>query len=316
MRVVVYGAGAVGLGIASCLLKSGCHVYLVGRKNTVEALSSAGLSRTGLFGDFSAGAGTFWAETSLAELPAEDFDFILVCTKSFDSAAAAEDLAGHWDRTGQNAKLVLLQNGWGNAEIFRQRFEPEAIYSARVITGFHRHKPNEVEITVHADAVHIGSLFASDLSGIDELCRVISNGDLPCEPTEHIAKDLWAKMLYNCALNPLGAILKVPYGALAEQATTRELMEQIIKEVFQVLTKAGYETHWPEPQGFIEAFYGHLVPDTAQHESSMLQDMMSGRRTEIDALTGAVLSLAKQHGLEVPHNRAMYGLIKFAESRR
>jgi len=316
MRVLIYGAGAVGLGIASCLLKSGCRVCLVGRGPTVAALAKSGLSRTGIFGTFHAEPGAFGAYPALSEMPVKAWDFVLICTKSFDSGAAAQDLAGHPDRIGPEARLVLLQNGWGNAEVLAQRFEPERIYSARVITGFHRHAPNEVEITVHADAVHIGSLFSSNLSGIDALCRAISEGDLPCEPTEHIAKDLWAKMLYNCALNPLGAILKVPYGALAEQATTRELMEQIIREVFGVMAAAGYETHWPDAEGFIEAFYSRLVPDTAQHESSTLQDLTAGRRTEIDALTGAVLSLAERHDLEVPHNRAMYGLIKFAESRR
>lgn len=316
MRVVVYGAGAVGLGIASCLLKSGCQVHMIGRDDTVAALGAFGLSRTGIFGCFHAEGGTFGAGTSLAELPPAPYDFVLICTKSFDSAVAAEDLAGHPDRIGATAKLVLCQNGWGNAEVFVRHFEPERIYNARVITGFHRHKPNEVEITVHAEAIHIGSLFSSDLAGIDELCRCISDGGVPSEPTGQIARDLWAKMLYNCALNPLGAILKVPYGALAEQATTRELMEHIIREVFEVMTVSGYETHWPRPEDFIEVFYGQLVPDTAEHESSMLQDISAGRRTEIGALNGAILKLAEGCGLVVPHNRAMYSLIKFAESRR
>jgi 2-dehydropantoate 2-reductase len=120
-------------------------------------------------------------------------------------------------------------------------------------------------------------------------------------------------MLYNCALNPLGAILRVPYGALAAQPTTRELMNRIIEEVFAAMEAAGYCTHWRLPSEFIIAFYDKLVPDTAEHESSMLQDIMAGRRTEIDALTGAVTELARQHGLAVPYNHAVYDLVKFVE---
>jgi 2-dehydropantoate 2-reductase len=313
MQVLIYGGGAVGLGIASCLLRSACGVDVIARAQTVAALRAEGLVRTGLFGPFSAPAGSFGAFTSLGELAGSGYDLVLVCTKSFDSASAAKDLADHPDRIGPAARLVLFQNGWGNAEIFRAQFAPERIYNARVITGFSRHKPNEVEVTVHADAIHIGSLFAANLAAIEPLCRSISEGGIPCERTDAIGEDLWAKMLYNCALNPLGAILKVPYGMLADHATTRELMDRIIEEVFAVMTAAGYRTHWASAGQFIRLFYERLVPDTAGHRSSTLQDITAGRRTEIDALNGAVLSLAEEHGIAAPYNRAVYDLVKFVE---
>jgi 2-dehydropantoate 2-reductase len=316
MRVLIYGGGAVGLGIASCLLQSGCGVDILGRSTTTAALQRDGLVRTGLFGPSQAAGGTFGAYASLDELPPRPYDFVLVCTKSFDSAPAAQDLASHEDRIGGTVRLVLFQNGWGNAEIFCARFAPSRIYNARVITGFRRHRPNEVEITVHADSIHIGSLYSTDLSSAEQLCRLIHQGGIPCETTDAIGKDLWAKMLYNCALNALGAVLNVPYGALAEQATTRELMNRIIEEVFAVMTAAGYRTHWPSAREFIELFYERLVPDTASHRSSTLQDIGAGRRTEIDALNGAVLALADKHSVAVPYNRAVYDLVRFVESAR
>jgi 2-dehydropantoate 2-reductase len=313
MRLLIYGGGAVGLGIASCLLRWGCQVDIVGRQDTVDALTRDGLVRTGLFGRFHAPPGSFGAYVDLSPLASAPYDLVLACTKSFDSEGTAADLAEHWDRLGKPAGVVLFQNGWGNSEVFAARFDPKSVYSARVITGFRRHKPNEVEITVHADSIHIGSLFAADLRIIEPLCREIRQGGIPCEPTGRIGKDLWAKMLYNCALNPLGAILRVPYGALATQPTTRELMNRIIGEVFAVMEAAGYCTHWQRPGDFIEAFYNKLVPDTAEHESSMLQDITAGRRTEIDALNGAVMDLAQRHDLAVPYNQVVYDLVKFVE---
>lgn len=314
MRVLIYGGGAVGLGVASCLLRSGCEVDLIARRTTVDALQAGGLVRTGLFGAFHAKPGTFGAYTSLAELQSHAHDVVLVCTKSFDSAAVAEDLADADDYAGSDVKIVLFQNGWGNAEVFARHFAPQRIYSARVITGFHRHQPNEVDVTVHADAIHVGSLYDAEVPALNELCRAIREGGIPCETTPEIARDLWAKMLYNCALNPLGAILRVPYGALAAQASTQVLMNSIIDEVFAVMKAAGYQTHWETPDGFREAFYSRLVPDTAEHESSMLQDILASKRTEIDALNGAVIRLADEAALAVPHNRAVYNLIKFVES--
>ncbi len=315
MRVLIYGGGAVGLGIASCLLRPPNRVEIVAREQTVAALRKEGLTRTGIFGRAQSLPDAFECHESLDQVDAARCDFVLVCTKSFDSVIAAKDLARHAGRVGERAKLVLFQNGWGNAEAFCEQFAKSRVYSARVITGFRRPRPNEVEVTVHADAIHVGSLFGADLSVVEPLCLAIREGGIPCETTDSIEKDLWAKMLYNCALNPLGAVLGVPYGALAEEVSTRALMDRIVEEVFAVMRKAGYRTHWREPEEFLDVFYAKLVPDTAGHKSSMLQDIAAGKRTEIDALTGVVLRLARQHDVPVPHNQAVCNLIQFIENR-
>jgi len=314
MKVLIYGGGAVGLGIASCLLKSQAQVDIVARENTVLALRKSGLTRTGIFGDYHAEPAKFDSYTSLNEIQKQNYDYILVCTKSFDSLEAAQDLAKHKSLLGEKTKIVLFQNGWGNAEIFSTSFKTHQIYSARVITGFRRTRPNKVEITVHADSIHIGSLFAGDLACIKHLSELIAKGDIPCEVTDNIEKDLWAKMLYNCALNPLGAILDVPYGALAKNEFTKTIMNGIAKEVFNVMTAAGYKTHWHSPNDFLDAFYNKLVPPTAQHKSSTLQDILAKKKTEIDALNGAVIKLAKQHQIDVPYNLAVYNMVKFLEA--
>jgi 2-dehydropantoate 2-reductase len=315
MAVLIYGAGAVGLGIASCLLKSKCQVDIIARENTVSALQKHGLVRTGIWGSFHAEPSRFGRYTSLRQVPKSKYDYILVCTKSFDSLAAAKDLSEHKSLFGKETKIVLFQNGWGNAETFSTFFEARKIHNARVITGFQRTSANEVTITVHADSIHIGSLFNRDSSPLTDLCEAIASGDIPCQTTNEIAKDLWAKMLYNCALNPLGAILDVPYGVLAENQTTRTIMNGIVDEAFSVMTKAGYKTHWLTSEDFLEVFYNKLVPDTAEHKSSTLQDIMAKKRTEIDALNGAVIELAGRYKVNVPYNLVIYNLIKFIEGR-
>ena len=316
MDVLIYGGGAVGLGVASCLIRPGNRVQIVARAETAVALKNEGLLRTGIFGRVHVRPEAFGSCTSLDDVTGGPYDFVLICTKSFDSAAAAKDLVNHEERVGRGARLVLFQNGWGNAEAFAAHFEEGRIYNARVITGFRRPRPSEVEITVHADAIHVGSLFPTDLSVLEPLCRAIREGGIPCEHTAAIEKDLWAKMLYNCALNPLGAILGVPYGALAAAASTRSLMDRIVEEVFAVMVAAGYRTHWQEPKQFLDIFYSRLVPDTAEHKSSTLQDIAAGKRTEIEALNGAVIQLAQKHDIAVPYNRAVYNLIQFLESGR
>jgi len=315
MKVLIYGAGSVGLGVGSCLIKSGAHVCLIARSGTVEALRRGGLLRTGIFGRFFHEPGSFSVFQSLGEVQNQTFDFILVCTKSFDSAVSAEDLSGYPEIFTDDTKIVLCQNGWGNAEKFAAFFPKQRVYSARVITGFERHKPNEVEITVHADAIHIGSLFGCDISCMKPLAAAIAEEGIPCAVVSDIEKDLWAKMLYNCALNPLGAILEVSYSGLAENPHSRELMNHIVAEAFAVMSAAGFKTHWPSAQDFLKVFYEKIVPDTARHKSSTLQDIAAGKKTEIDALTGEVLILATKYKIEVPYNRTIYEIIKFIENK-
>lgn len=316
IRALVYGGGAVGLGLASCLLKSGIYVDIIAREATALALQQKGLIRTGIFGDYHAIPSAFNSVPSLKALPGKAYDFILVCTKSFDSFDAAQDLSRHRSLFADHTRIVLFQNGWGNAEAFLAVFDKKIIYNARVITGFQRRQPNEVEVTVHADAIHIGSLFGASAATVANLAQAINTGDIPCRTTTEIGKDIWAKMLYNCALNPVGAVLDVTYGELAEQKSSRAFMDGIIEEVFNVMTKAGYETHWDSAEDFLDVFYGRLVPDTAKHKSSMLQDIAAKKRTEIDALNGAVIELAGRLAMSVPYNSIACNLVKFIEASR
>ena len=314
MRVLIYGAGSVGLGVASCLLKSQAGVDIIARENTVLALRKSGLTRTGIFGDYYAEPTKFGSYVSLNEIQNQIYDYILVCIKSFDSLNAAQDLSRYQSLFGEKTKIILFQNGWGNAEIFLSFFNAEQIYNARVITGFRRLKDNEVEITVHADPIHIGSLFSGDLFSIEDLSKLITKGNIPCEVTSNIEKDLWAKMLYNCALNPLSAILDVPYGLLAANEFTQIIMNGIVQEVFEVMTAADYQTHWQSAKDFLQLFYKKLVPDTAEHKSSTLQDILAKKKTEIDALNGAVIKLAKQYRIDVPYNLVVHNMVKFLEA--
>jgi 2-dehydropantoate 2-reductase len=315
MKILIYGGGSVGLGIASSLLKAGEDIDIIARSETVALLRDEGLLRTGIFGEFHVLPHLFKCYASLKELPSNNYDHILVCTKSYDSFDAAKDISKHPALFDKQTKIILFQNGWGNAETFISFFQKEKIYNARVITGFQRPNKNHVEITVHADAIHIGSLYVNDLSALEGLAASISKGGIPSEISNHIGKDLWGKMLYNCALNPLGAIFNVPYGVLGELEYGRRIMKSIVEEVFLVMEGAGYSTNWESADAYLAVFYEKLLPPTAEHESSMLQDIRANKRTEIEALNGAVVHLGEKLGIPVTCNSMACNMIKFMECR-
>jgi 2-dehydropantoate 2-reductase len=86
-------------------------------------------------------------------------------------------------------------------------------------------------------------------------------------------------------------------------------------EIFAVIAAAGYKTHWEKPEDFLEVFYNKLVPFTAEHRSSTLQDILRRKKTEIDALNGVVIKLADKYKIAVPYNLVVYNMVKFIEGQ-
>lgn len=284
MKILIYGGGAVGLGIASCLIKSGEKVDIIARKNTVKALHHYGLIRTGIFGEYRAKQESFYAFELLSELKEPAYDYILVCTKSYDSSEAAKAISKHPQIISDHTGIVLCQNGWGNAEIFANYFPTSKLYNARIITGFSRVDMHIVEITVHVEAIHIGSLYRKNVKTyLAPLCESIAAGGIPCRYTNTIIKDLWAKMLYNCALNPLGAIFQVPYGDLGTSAYTQSIMTDIIRELYQVMGAAGYTTYWESPEAYLDIFLKKRIKTTKNTDLLVLINQFSCKNWPIDA---------------------------------
>ncbi len=316
MRVLIYGGGAVGLGLAGFILKSGNHADILSRKDTSDKLKKEGLFIKGIFGDFSFLPSQFNSYEKINEInfSKNSYDYILVCGKSNSSSKIAEELNTAKDFI---PKIVLCQNGWGNAEIFADFFDKNNIYNSRIITGFSRPEKNISEITVHADDIKIGSIFKTGICNeLNDLVSALSVGGIPSSLSSSIEKDLISKLLYNSVLNPIGAIFKVPYGSLGESEYTKNIIENIAKEIFDVINYTGFKTYWGNHKDFLIDFYKKMLPPTKKHESSMLQDIKAGRTTEIDALNGIIVKLGKENNIPVTVNETITNMIKFIENQR
>ena len=314
VRALIIGAGSVGLGVASCLLKSGQQTHLVGRQITCAALETCGLVRTGLFGEYRCLPGAFEVSPDVGSVAGSAFNYVLVCVKSYDSQQVAADLGQRNWLVPAGARVVLFQNGYGNVELFSAALGPERVYAARVITGFRRLSPHHVDITVHAAPVHVGSFLPGRSDLVADLCEALTAGDLPARVSHHIDADLWAKILYNAMLNPLGALLDATYGELGESPEGRPIMERIAAEGYAVMRASGHRTHWPDVGAFLEAFYEEMLPPTGEHESSMLQSIRNGQRTEIDALNGALAKLGCEYSIDTPYNEMITALVRHLEA--
>lgn len=313
MRILIFGAGALGQAIG-CLLAADRHrVDLVLRPRFIEAVAAGGLTVTGIFGTFRVEPGQLGLMPDLRGRSGRDYDLVLLTTKTYDTDRAISAISS---LSGCFCPVVSLQNGCGNLEKLESRLGRERSLAGRVITGFEIREPGEVRITVSADAVHVGGCVRGTIPSMARrLAEALSKAGLPAIAVPDVQQSLHAKLLYNCALNPLGAILGVAYGRLAASEQTRMLMDQVIGETFTVITAMGGTTPWTDAAAYGKVFYEKLVPATADHRPSMLQDLEQGKPTEVEAMVGYVAAQGRRYGVATPCCDLITALIRFREEQ-
>ncbi|WP_405322319.1 ketopantoate reductase family protein [Methanobrevibacter thaueri] len=312
MNILVIGAGGVGIGLATSVASQGANVSIYARGKTAKAIKENGIKRCGLFTHYEIGEIPVYE--SYEEIPKSHFDYIFICSKTTANEDIAENLNRNRDILKESTKIIIFQNGFGNDEHYLKYFTKKQVFSARVITGFTRPERHISEVTVYTEPILLGSLQGENPDSLQEIADLITASGIKCEITTEVDKYLWAKMLYNCTLNPLGAILDVTYGQLTENPYTLDIMNSIIDEIFEVIKTSPYETLWDSPDEYRDIFYSKLVPDTYNHYSSTHQDIKKKIPTEIDSLNGKVIQLGKLNNVNVKTNEFIYNLIKAIES--
>ena len=312
MNILVIGAGGVGIGLATSVASQGEDVSIFARGKTAKAIKENGIKRTGLFTHYQIDNVPVYER--YGEIPKNHFDYIFIASKTTANKDIADNLKNHRDILKDEGKIIIFQNGFGNDEEYLKHFPKKQVFCARVITGFTRPERHISEVTVYTEPLILGSLQNEDTTQLQEIADLITASGIECEVTDEVDKYLWAKMLYNCTLNPLGAILDVTYGQLTENPYTVELMNSIIDEVFEVIKASPYETLWDSADEYRDIFYSKLVPDTYNHYSSTHQDIKQHIKTEIDSLTGKVIQLGEVNNVDVKTNKFIYNLIKAIES--
>lgn len=314
MNILVIGSGAVGIGLAASMLSQGADISIFARDKTAKAIKENGIKRCGLFTHYEFTSDEVNVYETYEEIPKDTIEYVFITSKTTANDDISKKLNTHRDILKEDFKIIIFQNGFGNDAAYLKYFTKKQVFSARVITGFSRPQRHISEVTVYTEPILIGSLQHEDPKDLQEIADMITSSGINCELTHEVDRYLWAKMLYNCALNPLGAILDVNYGKLTENEYSKELMNDIIDEIFEVIKASPYSTLWNTSNEYKEVFYTKLVPDTYNHFSSTHQDIQRKIKTEIDSLTGRVIQLGEEYNVDVTTNKIIYNLIKSIES--
>ncbi len=306
-NILVVGLGSVGTVFAVFLKKAGHNVY--GLVKDKSKYNCQNLKVDGIWGEHTVKLDGIVDKVEDLNV---DFDIIIVAVKSFDTQNAVKMIK---NLVKENTYLILTQNGYGNYETAINYIPKEKVLVGRVIFGSKINNTCQATITVNADDVRIGhpENLTNEKKVIEIVCTVKHSG-IPASYSKDIYKILWDKILYNSALNPLGALLKKRYGELAENPYTREIMNDIIKEIFQVCHLNNIPLNFQSADEYIEFFYTKLIPPTKDHYPSMYYDLINGKRTEIDALNGAIVKLGERFGYIPKVNKTIVNLIKSIEN--
>lgn len=301
IRVLILGAGAVGLSVAA-KLSDVCSVHAICRPASAKAIGERGFSLNGIWGD-----AVYRFNTSVSVPSGSRFDYVIITSKSKDTDA----ICGQYARFIHDTETVSLQNGIGNEEIIGHY--TDRVIGGMIITGFEWQNDAAVHVSVEAGPAKFGRFPEGTDASVEELVSLFRNAGIRVEASSTIRADLWGKTLYNCALNPLGAVMGVPYGDLAAPPSWR-IIEQIVREAFAVVEAEGVQLQWSTADDYLAFLRDVQLPATARHHSSMLQDLTRGRTTEIGFINGAVVEKGRTHAIPTPYNSFIVDLIRFRES--
>lgn len=302
MRIAVIGAGAMGGMFGARFAETGADVVLVDRDaEHIRAIATDGLA-------IEAEGQQHWhrltAVTDAAGLAPVELVLVMVdCNATSEAAVVAGELLA------PDGAVLTLQNGIGNVEALVAVLGEGRVMAGSTMNSAARTGPGRVAHT-HLGKTVLGELDGSRSERLAKVARLFEAAELPVAVSDNVMGHIWQKFVLNAALNPVSAITRLRPGEIAESQAARELVNGILDEVLAVVAAEGISL--PDP-GARESILGHAVG--RMNKPSMLQHVEQGRRTEIDALNGALLGYGERHGIACPVNRTIVQLVKAIEGR-
>ncbi len=292
--MLIAGTGALACLFAARLASSGTEVVMLGNwPDGLAALRKHGVRLLDLDGSTQ----SFPVEVMEGDTCVGEFKQSLVLVKSWQTERTAQQLE---DCISEDGIVLTLQNGLGNYEILaRITWQGEGSMGVTTV-GARMLEPGFVQFT----GTGVVSIEAHpNLGGIGE---ILENAGFQVDEVSDPTALLWGKLVINAAINPLTAILRVPNGELLERPSARELLAEAALEAAMVAEKLGINLPYTDPVMAVE----DVARKTASNLSSMLQDVLGGRLTEIEAINGAIVQYGEKSGIATPVNRMLWQLVR------
>jgi len=237
---------------------------------------------------------------------------LLVTTKSYQASDAVQSVMHRLADTAMPSRVVLLCNGALSVqdELLPIMKDGVSLILAMTTHGAYREEIPSDKTIPSSCLVHAGVGKAFIQEGHDDLAHLWEQAGLNCSTLSTIAVEelLWKKLAANCVINPLTALFQCTNGELLLEPSFPELQQELISEVARVAQASFRDDTLDEDS--LRRFVVQVIDDTKENKSSMLQDVLHQKRTEIDHLNGYIVRKGRSLGIECPANEDLVSRIK------
>jgi 2-dehydropantoate 2-reductase len=292
LHILMMGAGGVGGYFGARLAQAGNRVSFVARGRHLEALRSKGLTLKSSLGD---------AQLKVDALEApRDADVVLFAVKLWDTESAAEKLRP------VRGLVIPFQNGVESIERLGKVLGKERVMGGSAYIATHIKAPGVIEHTGTMARLRFGPLLDSQRPTAESFLKICKAAGINAELSEDIALVNWEKFAFLVAMSGTTALARAPLGVVRGDPDLRWMFEQAMREAWTLARRRGVKL----PDDFVEKQMAFAETLPAEMRASMLHDLEAGNRLEAPWLCGAVVRMAREHGLDAPVNRAIYAALK------
>jgi 2-dehydropantoate 2-reductase len=237
-------------------------------------------------------------------------DLVIVFGKATQTAAIVDACAEVLQRTSY---VATLQNGLGNIEEIQRHVPADVTLLGVTTLSAELLGPGKIQ-ALGSGTTQLGPLTPAGAGGATRTVTALQDAGLPTDYTPLPLVKVWTKVAFNCALNALCTVARAPVGSLAKYDDIQPLVWSIADEVVAVAGATGVQVDPTVLAASFDEAFDDTGRGSAHHIPSMLQDLLAGRRTEIDHLNAAVVRLGGAYGVETPVNDTLAQLVRLAEA--
>jgi 2-dehydropantoate 2-reductase len=303
MRIYMIGAGAMGGVYGGLLARAGFDVTLIDpREDHIGKIRNEGMAIEGVRG---AHVVRLKAQCDHTGLPPADLAVIFTdANATRDAAKAARQLLK------PNGFALTLQNGIGNVEALVEELGKERVM-AGVSMNSAANPAAGLSAYTNVGMTSIGELDGRDTARVQQVAEMLNKAEIPTEIIPDPMNSIWGKFVLNCGINALTAITGLRSGEIYRTPEVSALQDRVIDEIMAVVERKNLKLPEQDPRNKIKE---HCR--IRYNKPSMMQHIEQGRRTEIDALNGALVREARALGIATPYNEAVVAIVKGLEKSR
>lgn len=300
MRIAVVGAGGLGGYFGARLAQAGEDVHFLARGAHLAAMRDGGLRIRSVIGDFALTR----AETNATDDPAGigPSQAVLITVKSYDTESAAASLA---PLLGPETAVISLQNGIDNEEKLARSIGWEHVVGgvAYIFAGIA--EPGVVRHTGGPARILFGEMDGRRTPRLEAFLAACERAAIDAALIPDIRVALWSKYAFICAQAGLTAATRRPIGAVRETRPTWDLFREVLAEAASVARAEDV----PLPEDIVDRQLAMAEDLDPTLYSSLYNDLIAGRRMELEALLGELVRRAERAAVPVPAVSALYAVL-------